>query len=162
MSLRAAAVLAPLLALLGTGLELRWPPVWLVVVVALLSLATAAWPEALTGTLALALVVVWWAVAARDDLPVTVVPAAVLLLVGHLAPMVLAHGPRRLAVDGWLARTWLRRGALTALAAPAVWAASAVLRDQPAPPGVWVAALVAAVAACVVAGAGLAAVEESS
>ena len=130
------------------------------VLVAALSAGAAAYPESLLGTLALSVVVVWWAVAAGGEVPVSAVPAAVLLLVAHLAAHLLSHGPRVLAPDRWLVLTWVRRGALVALAAPGVWLLAALVRDQPEPPGLWVAALVAAVAGCLVAGAAVAVGEE--
>jgi hypothetical protein len=48
-------------------------------------------------------------------------------------------------------RLWLTRAAALAAAAPLVWLLAALLRGQPEPPGVWVAAMVAIVIAAVIA-----------
>ena len=79
-------------------------------------------PESMLGTACLALVVVWWALAARDDVPLTAVLAAALLLAAHVASVLLSYGPPALPVGGRVLRLWLRRAAVVGAAAPLVWA----------------------------------------
>ena len=77
-ALRVVLLVAPVLALLATGPQLAWPNQWLVALTVALSVGFAAMPESMLGTADLAVVVVWWAVAAHDDVPVSAILAALL------------------------------------------------------------------------------------
>jgi hypothetical protein len=150
LALRAVLLLAPLLAVLSAGPR-DWPSGWFVALVLALSVGFAAMPESMLGTACLGLVVGWWALAARDDVPPTAILAAALLLSAHLASVLLSYGPPALPVGGRLLRRWLRRAGLVGLAAPLVWAVAVVLEGQPEPPGIWLAGLGCAIVVCVVA-----------
>ena len=97
------------------------------------------------------MVVFWWMLAASDGVPLSAVPAALLLVAAHLAAVLLSYGPSTLPVDPALLRRWLRRGVVVSASAPLVWLVAVTVADQPEPPGVWVAGLACAVIVCVVA-----------
>lgn len=149
--LRLVLLVAPVGALLLTAVGGPGPRAWLVAVTLLLSLAFAAQPESPLGTAALGLVVVWWALAARDHLPASAIPAAWLLLLAHVAAVLLSYGPRELPVDPALARRWVRRAVSLALVAPLVWCVGSLVDGQPEPRGIWVVGLAAAIAVTVAA-----------
>ena len=65
--------------------------------------------------------------------------------------VVTAYGPPEMAVDAPTVRLWVTRGAAVFGAAPIVWMLAVLVRDQPEPPGVWIAAMVAVVVAAVLA-----------
>jgi hypothetical protein len=148
--LRAVILVAPVLAVLTAGPADR-PHGWLVVLTLALSVGFAAMPESALGTACLSLVVLWWALAASDGVPVGAIPAALLLLAAHLAAVLLSYGPPSLPIGAALLGRWLRRGAGVAVAAPLVWLVAVVVDDQPEPPGVWVSGLACAVVVCIVA-----------
>lgn len=148
---RALILLGPVVGLLAAvGADVP-PPGWVAALVLALAVGWAFMPESLLGTLCLALVVAWWGVADLVGLPAEALVAALGLLVAHVAAVVSAYGPPEIAVDAPTARLWLTRGALVFGAVPVVWVFAVVLRDQPEPPGVWIAAMVAVVVAAVVA-----------
>jgi hypothetical protein len=124
---------------------------WLVAATVVLSIGFAAMPESALGTLCLGLVVLWWAIAASDGVPVGAIPAALLLLAAHLASVLLSYGPASLPVGAPVFALWLRRGLAVAVAAPLVWLVAVLVDDQPEPPGIWVSALACAVVLCIVA-----------
>jgi phosphatidylglycerophosphate synthase len=97
------------------------------------------------------LVLAWWGISVDGGVPLAAVLAAGGLLTAHVAALVASYGPGDLPVDGDVARTWLGRALLVFLIAPVVWLLATVLRDQPEPPGIWLAGLVAAIAAALVA-----------
>jgi hypothetical protein len=150
LALRAVLLVAPLLAVLSAGPQ-DSPHGWFVALTLALSVGFAAMPESMLGTACLGLVVVWWSLAARDDVPLTALLAAALLLAAHVASVLLSYGPPALPVGGRLLRLWLRRAAMVGAAAPLVWAVAVVLEGQPEPPGIWVAGLGCAIVVCVVA-----------
>ena len=150
LALRAVLLVAPLLAVLSAAPQ-DWPRGWFAALVLALSVGFAAMPESMLGTACLALVVGWWALAARDDVPLTAMPAAALLLAAHVASVLLSYGPPALPVGAPVLRLWLRRAAVVGAAAPLVWAVAVVLDDQPEPPGIWLAGLGCAIVVCVVA-----------
>jgi hypothetical protein len=127
------------------------PPGWVVALVVGLAVAWAFLAESLFGTLCLAAVVGWWGVAELETLPGEALLAALGLLVAHLAALLVSYGPPEMDVDPATARLWLTRGVLVFGAAPVVWLLAVVLRDQPEPPGVWIAAMVAIAVAGIVA-----------
>lgn len=148
---RALMLLGPVVGLLAAALADVPPPGWVVALVVAMALGWAFMPESLFGTLCLALVLAWWGVADLAALPPEALIAAAALLIAHVAAVVASYGPPEMALDGPTLRLWFGRGALVLIAAPVVWALAVVLRDQPEPPGVWVAAMVAIAVAGVVA-----------
>ncbi len=140
---RVLMLLGPVVALVAAAFAEIPPPGWVAALVVALAIGWAFMPESLLGTLCLALVLAWWGVADLEALPPESLVAAVALLAAHVAAVVTAYGPPEMAVDGPTAQLWFGRGALVLIAAPAVWLLAAVLRDQPEPPGVWIAAMVA-------------------
>jgi len=148
--LRAVLLGAPLLAVLCAGPQ-PWPRGWFVALLLALSVGFAAMPESMLGSACLGLVVVWWGLAVRDDVPASALLAAALLLAAHVASVLLSYGPPALPIGGRLLRLWVRRAAVAGLAAPVVWAVAALVDGQPEPPGIWVAGLGCAIVVCVVA-----------
>lgn len=151
-------LLARLLVLFGPSVALAAavaadlaPPGWYSALVVALALGWALLPETVIGTLAMALVVGWWGAAGSGDLPGETIAAAAALLVAHVAATVISYGPPELALDRAVVRLWLTRGATLAAVAPLVWLLAALLRGQPEPPGVWIAAMVAIVVAAAIA-----------
>ena len=116
-----------------------------------LSVGFAAMPESMLGASCLGLVVIWWALAVPDGVPLTAIPAAALLLAAHVASVLLSYGPPALPIGGRVLRLWLRRAAVVGVAAPLVWVVGVVVDGQPEPPGIWVAGLGCAIVVCVVA-----------
>lgn len=154
--LRILIFAGPLLALYATALVGPAPAGWLVALTTVLSLAFAAMPESPFGSAAMLLVLAWWGIAFRDGLHPEAVLAAGGLLMSHVAALLTSYGPGDMPVDGLVARTWLRRAVLVLLTAPVAWALAVALRDQPEPPGIWLAGLVAAISAALVASAAFA------
>jgi hypothetical protein len=148
---RLPILLGPLAGLVAAALAGIPPPGWVAVLIGVLAVGWAFMPESLLGTMCLALVLAWWGVADLVGLPAEALIAALGLLVAHVAAVVAAYGPSEMSVDGPTARLWVVRAALVLIAAPVVWLLAVVLRDQPEPPGVWIAAMVAIVVAAVVA-----------
>ncbi len=148
--LRAVVLVAPVLALLAAR-PADLPNGWFVALTIVLSVGFAAMPESALGTACLGLVVFWWALAAADGVPVAAIPAALLLLVTHIAAVLLSYGPPSLPLGAALLRRWLRRGLGVAVAAPLVWLVAVVVDDQPEPPGIWISGLACAVVVCIVA-----------
>ena len=148
--LRAVVLVAPVLALLAAR-PAELPHGWFLALTVVLSVGFAAMPESALGTACLGLVVVWWALAARGGVPVSAVPAALLLLAAHVASVLLSYGPAGMPVGRPLLDRWLRRAAGVAVAAPLVWLVAVVVGGGPEPPGVWVFGLGCAVVVCIVA-----------
>lgn len=148
--LRGVILVCPVLALLAAR-PADLPHGWFVVLTVVLSVGFAAMPESALGTACLGLVVFWWALAAKDDVPVGAIPAALLLVATHVAAVLLSYGPPSLPVGPALLGRWLRRGAGVAVAAPLVWLVAVVVDDQPEPPGIWISGLACAVVVCIVA-----------
>jgi hypothetical protein len=148
--LRGVVLVAPVLALLAARPD-DLPHGWFVVLTVVLSVGFAAMPESALGTACLGLVVVWWALAASDGVPVGAIPAALLLLAAHVAALLLSYGPPALPIGGRLLGVWLRRATGVAVAAPLVWVVGVLVDGQPEPPGIWVSGLACAVVVCLVA-----------
>lgn len=148
--LRLVLLVAPLLALLAARPE-DLPHGWFVALTAVLSIGFAAMPESALGTACLGLVVIWWALAAADGVPVGAIPAALLLVAAHVASVLLSYGPPAMPLGRAIVLRWLLRGLGVAVAAPLVWLVSVVLDDQPEPPGIWISGVVSAVVVCIVA-----------
>lgn len=151
VAVRALVLLGPLTALAAAAAADVPPPGWVAALVVALAVGWAFLPESLLGTLCLAVVLAWWGVADLTTVPPEALVAALALLVAHVAAVAAAYGPPEMAVDGATARLWLVRGTLVFLAAPAVWVLVVLVRDQPEPPGVWIAGMAAVVVAAVVA-----------
>lgn len=132
-------------ALLSTSLVEVEPAVWLVVLVAGLSIGFAVYPESVVGTFAMIVVLIWWGVALRDGLHPEALVASAGLLLAHLAATVTALGPATLSHEPWVLRRWALRGVGVFLVAPVLWALATALRGQPEPAGVWAGGLVVAV-----------------
>lgn len=152
-ALKVAMVLGVLGALLTTGLVGVWPDPWLVLLVGLLALGYAVVPETSIGTVAMGLVLAWWGIGLREGLHWQALVAAACLLLAHLAGLVAAYGPDRMAVDPATVLLWVRRGALVFLMAPLVLVLALWVAERPEPGGLWVAGMTAAVAALAVAAA---------
>jgi hypothetical protein len=148
---RALMVICPVVGLLAAALADVPPPGWVVALIVAMAVGWAFMPESLFGTLCLALVLAWWGVADLETLPPEALIAAVALLTAHVAAVVASYGPPEMAFDGPTVRLWFGRGALVLIAAPLVWLLAVALREQPEPPGVWIAAMVAIAVAGVVA-----------
>jgi hypothetical protein len=148
---RLLVLLGPMVALFAATAADAPPTGWLAVLVLGLSLGWACYPESGVGTLALGLVLFWWVRSDQTDLSAALLIAALALLVAHIAALLAAYGPPEMAVDAPTARLWLTRGAALFVAAPVVWLLALLLRDQPEPPGVWIAGMVAIVVAAIVA-----------
>jgi hypothetical protein len=149
-ALRAVIALGPPVALLAAGPEGFVPPLWLVVLVVLLSLGFAYLPEQYIGSGAMVLVVGWWAVDVRDAMPIAVVVSAGALLASHLAATLAAYGPRVLSPDRAIVLRWTRRGALAWLVAPMLWLVVDAQRGRTTPASYWVAGLAVALVVAVV------------
>jgi hypothetical protein len=148
--LRAVILVAPVLALLAARPS-DLPHGGFVVLTVVLSVGFAAMPESALGTACLGAVVLWWALAAADGVPLGAIPAALLLLAAHVAAVLLSYGPPALPIGTALLGRWLRRGVGVAVAAPLVWLVAVMVDDQPEPPGIWIAGMACAVVVCIVA-----------
>ena len=145
--LRSLVVLASEVAVWLTatlGVHPRW---FLVVLVGGLAVYAAVSPEAAGSTALLLVVVAWWGLALRDGIHPVAIAAAFALLLAHVCLVIAAHGPGSLPVSRGLVLLWLRRGLLVFVPVPLVYLVAAAVQDQPAPPGIWAAGVLAAVAA---------------
>lgn len=153
--LRVVVLLGPVVAVLMTGPAGNAPPWWVVGLV-LATAGAAAWspdgPWAVCSGLA---VLAWWAVAVGDQVPVTVLVAAVALVAAHVAGILASYGPPTMPVDAATVLLWVRRGGLVLLTAPVAWGLARLLRDEPEQPGIWLLGVAAACVATVVATAAL-------
>lgn len=145
----ALGVMVSLLAGVWTGYT---PPVALVVVVAMGALLSPFRPEHLSLTITTGLVVFWWALQLRGEVPGSVLVVAAALIATHVAATLLAYGPPVLPVQPELALLWTVRGALAWLAALVVWVVARTYTGHATPSLFWLSGLAAAVIAAVVAG----------
>jgi hypothetical protein len=151
--LHAVVLLGPLVALLAGVPQGLGPPVWLVVVVAVFSLAHAVMPEHYVGGITLAIVVTFWVIEAGSALPVSSLLAAAALLAAHVAGTVAGYGPRHLPPDRAAVLLWIRRGIAAWLVAPVTWMVVDAEQDRATSASYWVLGLVVALALLVVAAA---------
>ena len=156
LPLRIVMFLGPLVALASTSFVGSPPAWWLVVVVGVASAAFAVAPDGLFGTVAFVLVLAWWGVSLRDGLHPEAILASLALVASHAAGVVASYGPRRTPVDRALTLLWTRRALTVGVSAPVVWSVAVLVRDQPEPPGIWVAGLFAAIVAALAASAAIA------
>ena len=158
--LRALVLLAPVLALLATGPAGNWAPWWWVAGVVALAASAALRPDSPAAAAAAMAVLVWWSLGLGAGVPGWAVPAALLLVVGHVAAVLASYGPAAMPVDAPTVRLWVRRGALVALTVPAAYAAARLLDGEPVQPGIWVLGVAVACVATVAAALLLAVGEE--
>jgi hypothetical protein len=155
-ALRAVVALGPVLALLAAAPAGPAPGASLVALVAVLSTCHARWPESSVGIAAPVVVVLWWGVGLGDGLSAWALPAAAALLAAHVAALLAGYGPDALGVDVPTVRLWVGRAGAAFLLAPVVLLVATALRGRPEAPGAWVAGLVVALAAALVATSALA------
>jgi hypothetical protein len=148
---RAVVLLGPVVALLA-----RWPsdrpPVWLVLLAAVVAAGWAAAPESVFGAFALLLVGLSWAGGSGGGLPAGAVVAATAMLAAHLAALVASYGPGALPVSPAVVRLWLRRGLGVALVGPLVWLVARAAREVPGSDTVWLLGMAVALSVTLVAG----------
>jgi hypothetical protein len=150
--LRAVVVVAVMVSLMAGVPEGYRPPPMLVVVVAAAALLAAFRPEHLVLSITLGLVVTWWALQLRGEMPAAALVAAAGIIVAHAAATVLGYGPPALPVEPSLAMLWALRAGMTWTAALAVWAVARAYTGHGSPAVFWLAGLAAAVVGAVVAG----------
>jgi hypothetical protein len=127
------------------------PPVALVVVVAALSLASVFRPDHLVVSVTMGIVIVWWALQLRTEMPAAVLVVAAGLVSAHVAATLLAYGPTSLPVDPALAVLWTMRTAMTWTAGLGVWAVARAYEGHGSPVTFWLTGLAAALVGAVVA-----------
>jgi hypothetical protein len=150
-ALRVVIALGPPVALLAATPEGFAPPLWLGLLVVLASVGFAYLPEQYIGSVAMVLVVGWWAVDVREAMPLAVVVSAGALLASHIAATLAAYGPRVLSPDRGIVLRWVRRGALVWLVAPVLWLVVDAQRGRTTPASYWVAGLAVALVVSLVA-----------
>ncbi len=150
--LRGVVVAGILLALLAGVPEGYTPPVVLVAVVVVGSLRAAFRPENLALSSTLGVVIAWWALQLRTEMPVALLVVAAAVTVAHVAATLLGYGPPAMPVDPELGALWAVRGALAWTAALAVWGVARAYSGHGSPELFWLAGLAAAVVGAVVAG----------
>jgi hypothetical protein len=150
--LRGLVVTGAMAALLAGAGEGYTPPVTVVVLVGLGALVSAFRPEHLSLTLTLGLVVVWWALQLREEMPGVVLVVAGAVTLAHVSATLLSYGPPSLPVDRALALLWGARGALSWSGALVVWVVARAYSGHGTPALFWLSGLTAAVVAAVVAG----------
>ena len=142
--LRTVVVLGVMVALFATVPAGATPAAWLVVLVLLCAGVFAVFPDSAAGAAALLLVVAWWGVGLRDGLHPAALVAAAGLVTAHVAATVADLGPGTLPLDRAVLTRWTLRGVLVLSAAVLAWGVATLVRDQPAPAGLWLAGLFAA------------------
>jgi hypothetical protein len=149
--LRGILVVAALLALLSGIPEGYRPSIVVVVLVACGALVAAFRPDhlALSGTMGL--VIVWWALELRSEMPFAMLVAAAGLTAAHVAATLLSYGPSTLPVDPPLAVLWTARAVMMWTAALVVWAVARAYTGHGSPELFWLAGLAAALIGAVVA-----------
>jgi len=150
--LRAVVVVAVLVSLLAGVPGGYQPPAVLVVVVVAGALLAAFRPEHLIVSITLGMVVAWWALQLRGEMPTAALVAAAGIIVAHAAATVLGYGPPRLPVDAALGVLWALRAGMSWTGALAVWAVGRAYTGHGSPAVFWLAGLAAAVVGAVVAG----------
>lgn len=136
----------------GSTLDGVPPPVWVVALAVALGVGWALLPESGFGTAGGLLVLGWWGLGAPEDLAVLssgVLLAVAALLAGHLAAVLASYGPDEVPLDRGLTLLWVSRGAFVLLPALLAWSLAVAVAGLPAPPGVWVAGVLAVLATLV-------------
>jgi len=143
-----AGILVGLLAGIPEGFV---PSIPIVVVVALGGVLAGFRPDQLGASVTVGVVLVWWGVTLRHEVPVGCLAAAAGLVAAHVSCTLLAYGPPSMSVPGFLVRVWVMRGFLVWLTAPAIWLVARAYADRATPTSFWLAGLAAALAGAVVA-----------
>lgn len=143
LALRLVMLLAPTSAVLASSAAGESAPPSVVVIVVGLSVAFAIAPDSGAGLLALGAVAVWWA-KVDDPLHGSVLVAAALVLLAHLAGLLAAYGPGDVPLDVGLGTRWAGRGALVLVAAPVVWVIARAADGATAQAALWQAGLLVA------------------
>ncbi len=143
-ALRAVVLLGPPVALLAASPQGFVPPVWLIVVVTLASAGFAAFPEQYAGSVAMLLVVGWWATSVRHAMPGGVVVSAAALLAAHVGATVSSYGPRKLPPERLMVLRWVRRTVLLWLVSPLLWLVVDAEHGHTTPASYWLAGLAVA------------------
>lgn len=151
-AMRGVLVAGLVLALLGGIPEGYTPPVVLVALVVAGALLAAFRPEHLGHSVTMGLVLAWWALQLRTEMPVAALVVAAGLTVAHVAATVLGYGPPALPVDSALALLWSGRAAMTWTAALVVWVVARTYTGHGSPALFWLTGLAAALLGAVAAG----------
>ncbi len=146
-ALRALIVVGVMGALFATVPAGATPAPWLVVLVLAVTLVSAFFPDSAAGAGALLLVVIWWGVGLRDGLHPAALAAAAGLLLAHVAATVADLGPGTLPLDRRVLVRWTARGLALLVPALLAFGVARLVRGEPAPAGLWLAGLVAALVA---------------
>jgi hypothetical protein len=150
-TLRAIVVLGSVLALYAATPEGFVPSPFAGALVVVLSVAFALRPEHFVGSVALSVVLVWWALHVGSAVPAGALVAAGGLLAAHVAAVLLGYGPPQMHVGADLVVLWVPRAALVWLAALVVWLTARAYTGHATPTLFWLAGLAAAVVGAVVA-----------
>lgn len=126
---RALIAVLPMLALVIAPVRPNLPVTVLVVVG---SLVWASAPEIAAGPIVLLTVMVWWALVVPDPVQPRVLAATGALSGAHVAALLAAYGPARVALDRGLVLMWVRRSLLAFVTAPVAYAVVVSL-DEPDP-----------------------------
>jgi hypothetical protein len=147
-------VAAGLLLALVCGIpEGYTPPIVLVVFVLAAGVFAAFRPDHLAVSLAMGVVIFWWMLQLRFEMPTAALVAAAGITLSHVAATLLAYGPPHLPVDPRLALLWAMRGVTTWTGALVVWVVARAYTGHGSPELYWLAGLAAAVVGAVAVGA---------
>jgi hypothetical protein len=149
--LRGVVVVGAVVALLSGVPEGYTPSVVFVVLVVVTSLYAAFRPEHLALSISMGVVIAWWTLHVRAEMPVGALVAAAGLTAAHVAATLLAYGPATLPVDPALALLWSMRAAMTWVAALAVWGVARAYAGHGSPTLFWLTGLAAAIVGAVLA-----------
>ena len=149
--LRLVVVLGSLLALYAAAPEGFVPSPFVGAVVLVLAGRFAVRPEHFVGSVALSVVLVWWALHVGSSVPAGALVAAAGLLAAHVAAVLLGYGPPQMEVGADLVVLWVPRAALVWLAALVVWLTARAYTGHATPTLFWLAGLAAALVGAVVA-----------
>ncbi|WP_323793937.1 hypothetical protein [Nocardioides sp.] len=136
LALLLVMLLAPTSAVLVASAAGESAPPSVVAIVVVLSVGFAIAPDSGAGLLTLGVVVAWWS-RVDDALHPSILVAALLLLLAHLAGLLAAYGPGGVPVDARLGSRWAARGALVLVAAPLVWLVARVADEASAQVALW-------------------------
>jgi hypothetical protein len=150
-TLRAVVVLGSLLALYAGAPEGFVPSPFTGALVAVLAAAFALRPEHFVGSVALSVVLVWWALHVGSAVPTGALVAAAALLAAHVAAVLLGYGPPQMRVGADLVVLWVPRTAVVWLAALVVWLTARAYTGHVTPTLFLLTGLAAAVVGAVVA-----------
>jgi hypothetical protein len=150
--LRCLVTAGIVLALLCGIPEGYTPPIVLVVFVVAAGVLAAFRPEHLLVSLTMGLVIFWWMLQLRFEMPVAALVVAAGLTLSHVAATLLAYGPPTLPLDPQLGLLWAMRGVMTWVAALLVWTVARAYSGHGSPELYWLVGLGAAVVGAVATG----------